>query len=81
MLFQVLSGFKPIFYTTHPNEEPNYYNELAKKYHEKLSNLHDCKVKEKNNIASKLSEDERLLQADNEWLTKFKDQLIRIERG
>ncbi|MDY6361561.1 MAG: hypothetical protein SPL23_10360, partial [Lachnospiraceae bacterium] len=22
MLFQVLSGFKPIFYTTHPNEEP-----------------------------------------------------------
>lgn len=59
----------------------NYYNELAKKYHEKLSNLHACKVKEKNNIASKLSEDERLLQADNEWLTKFKDQLIRIERG
>ena len=59
----------------------DYYNELAKKYHEKLSNLHDCKVKEKNNIASKLSEDERLLQADNEWLTKFKDQLIRIERG
>lgn len=59
----------------------NYYNELAKNYHEKLSNLHDCKVKEKNNIASKLSEDERLLQADNEWLTKFKDQLIRIERG
>lgn len=59
----------------------NYYNELAKKYHEKLSNLHDCKVKEKNNIASKLSEDERLLQTDNEWLTKFKDQLIRIERG
>ena len=39
------------------------------------------RVKEKNNIASKLSEDERLLQADNEWLTKFKDQLIRIERG
>lgn len=38
-------------------------------------------MKEKNNIASKLSEDERLLQADNEWLTKFKDQLIRIERG
>lgn len=59
----------------------DYYNELAKKYHEKLSNLHDCKVKEKNNIASKLSEDERLLQADNEWLTELKDQLIRIERG
>jgi len=25
MLFQVLSGFKPIFYTTHPNEEPKIY--------------------------------------------------------
>ena len=24
MLFQVLCGFEPIFYTTHPNEEPNY---------------------------------------------------------
>ena len=22
MLFQVLCGFEPIFYTTHPNEEP-----------------------------------------------------------
>ena len=25
MLFQVLSGFKPIFYATHPNEEPYYF--------------------------------------------------------
>ena len=24
MLFQVLCGFEPIFYTTHPNEEPNF---------------------------------------------------------
>ena len=24
MLFQVLCGFEPIFYTTHPNEEPFY---------------------------------------------------------
>ena len=24
MLFQVLCGFEPIFYTTHPNEEPDY---------------------------------------------------------
>ena len=22
MLFQVLCGFEPVFYTTHPNEEP-----------------------------------------------------------
>ena len=25
MLFQVLCGFEPIFYTTHPNEEPHFY--------------------------------------------------------
>ena len=24
MLFQVLCGLEPIFYTTHPNEEPKY---------------------------------------------------------
>ena len=25
MLFQVLCGFEPIFYTTHPNEESNIW--------------------------------------------------------
>jgi len=25
MLFQVLCGFEPIFYTTHPNEESIFY--------------------------------------------------------
>ena len=25
MLFQVLCGFEPVFYTTHPNEEPEKY--------------------------------------------------------
>ena len=25
MLFQVLCGFEPIFYTTHPNEESKYF--------------------------------------------------------
>ncbi len=24
MLFQVICGLEPIFYTTHPNEEPEY---------------------------------------------------------
>lgn len=24
MLFQVLCGFEPVFYTTHPNEEPYF---------------------------------------------------------
>lgn len=59
----------------------DYYEELAKNYHEKLSQLHDWKMAEKNNIASQLSEDERMLQADNDWLIALKDQLVKIERG
>lgn len=59
----------------------NYYEELAKKYHEKLSQLHEYKVEEKNRIASQLSEDERMLQTDNDWLVEFKDRLVEIERG
>lgn len=58
-----------------------YYDELARKYHAKLSELHELKVNEKNGIASQLSEDERMLQADNDWLVVIKDQLLRIERG
>ena len=58
-----------------------YYHELARKYHAKLSELHELKVNEKNGIASQLSEDERMLQADNDWLVVIKDQLARIERG
>ncbi|MCI6202872.1 MAG: hypothetical protein MR663_02955, partial [Lachnospiraceae bacterium] len=30
MLFQVLCGFEPIFYTTHPNEEPNISSLFSK---------------------------------------------------
>lgn len=59
----------------------NYYERLAGKYHEKLSQLHDDKVKEKNSIASQLSEDERMLQADNDWLMELKDRLVKVERG
>lgn len=59
----------------------NYYERLAKKYHEKLLQLHEHKVEEKNEIACQLSEDERMLQADNDWLVTFKDQLEKIERG
>ncbi len=58
-----------------------YYDELARKYHAKLSELHELKVNEKTGIASQLSEDERMLQADNDWLVVIKDQLARIERG
>ena len=58
-----------------------YYDELAGKYHTKLSELHELKMNEKIGIASQLSEDERMLQADNDWLVVIKDQFARIERG
>lgn len=59
----------------------DYYYELAKKYHEKLTRLYDCKMEEKNSIAAQLSDDEKKLQADNNWLIELKDQLVKIERG
>lgn len=59
----------------------DYYEELAKNYHEKLSQLYDCKEEEKNNIASQLSKDERMLRVDNDWLIALKDQLVKIKRG
>ena len=34
MLFQVLCGFEPIFYTTHPNEEPKNYEMMNLKNRE-----------------------------------------------
>lgn len=32
MLFQVLCGFEPIFYTTHPNEEPKIKHKIQYDY-------------------------------------------------
>lgn len=32
MLFQVLCGFEPIFYTTHPNEESDFFYINGNKY-------------------------------------------------
>ena len=37
MLFQVLCGFEPIFYTTHPNEESNFLIILKLVNFQKLS--------------------------------------------
>jgi hypothetical protein len=43
MLFQVLCGFEPIFYTTHPNEEPR----LPPFLHDKRQPTMDCPNKRK----------------------------------
>ena len=47
MLFQVLCGFEPIFYTTHPNEEPFYLSnqelrgKIARKGRERVLTEHN----------------------------------------
>ena len=44
MLFQVLCGFEPIFYTTHPNEEPEIL--VTRKY---AKEVEDYFVREEDN--------------------------------
>lgn len=59
----------------------NYYDALATAYHEKLACLLANQESEKDKVSAQLSDDERKLQEDNDWLAEFKDQLIHIERG
>ena len=58
-----------------------YSDELADVYHEQLVEMIAKKKDEKNTVASQLSEEEKILQEDNDWLTSFMDQLKVIERS
>lgn len=59
----------------------NYYNELANVYQEHLAELIIIQEAEKDKVSAQLSDDERKLQEDNDWLAEFKEQLAHIERG
>jgi hypothetical protein len=59
----------------------NYYSSMAENYHEHLAELIEEKSKEKEEVAAQLSDDEKMLQEDNDWLAVVKDQLQNIERG
>ena len=59
----------------------NYYSSMADNYHEHLVELIEVKSKEKEEVAAQLSDDEKMLQEDNDWLAEVKDQLQNIERG
>ena len=59
----------------------NYYSSMAENYHEHLVELIEVKSKEKEEVAAQLSDDEKMLQEDNDWLAEVKDQLQNIERG
>lgn len=58
-----------------------FYEHLATDYQAHLGTLIESKRQEKDKIASQLSDDEKKLQEDNDWLAKFEEQLKLIERG
>jgi flavodoxin len=57
-----------------------YYDRMAEAYHQHLSQLVEEKTKDKEIVLAQLSDDERRLQEDNDWLSMFKEQLQTIER-
>lgn len=58
-----------------------YYNDLADDYHEHLTELILEKTEQKDKVSAQLSDDEKKLQDDNDWLAEVKNQLQNIERG
>lgn len=58
-----------------------YYEEVSKAYVDHLEMLIREISEEKEQVSSRLSEDERLLQADNDWHTTLCDKLREIERA
>ena len=58
-----------------------YYDDMAEDYHKHLVKLIGEKTREKETVSSHLSDDEKRLQEDNDWLSEVKDQLQNIERG
>lgn len=62
-------------------ELENYYNSLADAYHSHLVELIADKGAKKEQVTSELTDDERKLQDDNDWLKEFQAQLQVIERA
>ncbi|NMD72627.1 hypothetical protein HHO41_20525 [Bacillus sp. DNRA2] len=58
-----------------------FYDDVAREYQEHLEKLITKKTSQKEEISDRLSDEERKLQKDNDWLAKFDDQLKIIERG
>ncbi|MEH6938327.1 hypothetical protein V7056_10760 [Bacillus sp. JJ664] len=58
-----------------------FYDDVSKDYHEHLEKLIIEKTSQKEETLDRLSDDERKLQKDNDWLVNFDDQLKIIERG
>ena len=58
-----------------------YYNAMADAYHEHLQSLIAERNDKKDLVSAQLSDDEKRLQEDNDWLAAVQDQLQNIERG
>ena len=58
-----------------------YYALQAEDYHNHLIGLLTELSAEKEQVASTLSDEEKKLQQDNDWLATFRDKLYTIERG
>ena len=58
-----------------------YFSELSSDYMKRIEVLLQEVTEEKEHVSSQLSEDEQLLQADNDWHTTFCDNLRDIERS
>lgn len=59
----------------------NYSNRLSDVYHHQLMAMLDHQSVLRENAAANLSEAEKLLQKDNEWLDHFRDRMRSIERS
>ena len=63
------------------NQLTEYAEQLTAVYHQKLQTMLNEKIKVQNSITANLSNDEMVLQRDNEWMKKFHSQLEKIERS
>lgn len=59
----------------------NYSDELAKDYIFILDEMFDAELKQKEELIAKLSNEERLLEIDIEWLRDLEEQISKIERA
>ncbi len=59
----------------------DYYERIAQDYIVHLKELIEQQSRIKDEVAAQLSDDERKLQADNDWFTSFQEKLHEIERS
>ena len=57
-----------------------YFYSMSAVYKGHLQQLIEEKISEKNDLSSQLSEDEKHLQDDNDWVVQFTDKLKAIAR-